>query len=64
MVNLKETLECPYINKEKAKLLGTNYYCDFDSMEFDSTAAHCAFCEMYENMIRKAMREVANSRRK
>ena len=64
MVISKESLECPYINKEKAKLFGTKYYCDFDNMEFESMTAHCVCCEMYENLIRKAMQNIASLRRK
>ena len=49
---------CPYINKEKAEIFGTEYYCDFDGMEFDSMLAHCKHCELYTmllNRIRKAL---------
>ena len=27
---------CPYINKEKAKIFGTEYYCEYDKLEFNS----------------------------
>lgn len=49
-----EELTCPYIDKQKAALYGTNYYCDFDNMEFDSMVAHCEQCEMYEYLMKRA----------
>ena len=49
-----DLLKCPYINKEKAEKVGTQYYCDFDGMEFESMAAHCENCEMYRNLLRRA----------
>lgn len=47
-------LTCPYINKIKAAVLNTNYYCDFDHMEFEEMSSHCKHCEMYENLMKKA----------
>lgn len=61
MLELKD-LVCPYINKEKAKLFDTLYFCDFDGMEFDSMKAHCSHCEMYENMIKRNLRWVRNGK--
>lgn len=55
MVQLSiQDLTCPYINKEKAAIFETQYYCDFDHMEFDSMRAHCIGCDMYRNMIKRA----------
>ena len=51
-------LKCPYINKEKARTHGTMYYCDYEDMEFESMSAHCAGCEMYQNIIKLAMRKI------
>lgn len=51
-----DLLTCPYIDQQKAELLGTNYFCDFDNMEFDSMHVHCNHCEMYEQLIKNAMR--------
>ena len=51
---IEEALTCPYINKEKAALFGTAYFCDFDNMEFESMPAHCGQCEMYWNIMKKA----------
>lgn len=50
--------KCPYINKEKAEAVGTEYFCDFDNMEFDSMQAHCKYCEIYHhilNLVRGAL---------
>lgn len=57
MANLKD-LECPYINKKKAALHGTNYYCEFDGMEFDSMQSHCWTCEMYECLMKRAEKAI------
>ena len=49
---------CPYINKEKAKIFGTEYYCEYDKLEFNSIIAHCKYCEIYHmllNRIRKVL---------
>lgn len=56
MGDLKEALTCPYIDKEKAALYGTVYFCDFDNMEFDSMPSHCKNCEMYANLLKRAER--------
>lgn len=58
-----EDLICPYINKRKAELWDTKYFCDFDGMEFDSMRAHCAHCEMYENLIRTAIAKCVSLRK-
>jgi hypothetical protein len=50
--------KCPYMNREKAVMAGTMYYCDFDNMEFEEMTAHCSHCEMYEYLLRKAEREI------
>ena len=55
-------LLCPYINKMKAEVCGTLYYCDFDHMEFDSMQAHCKYCEMYMNLEKKARELIENAK--
>ena len=48
--------QCPYINRKKAEIAGTMYYCDFDNMEFEEITAHCFNCEMYEYLLKKLER--------
>lgn len=44
---------CPYIDKEKATLFETEYFCNFDGMEFDSMTVHCQFCEVYKALLNR-----------
>lgn len=53
-----KTSECPYISKTKASITGTDYFCEYDGMGFDSMLAHCRHCEMFNNMLKNGITEL------
>ena len=56
-----DILTCPYIDKVEAAYHGTMYYCTYDEMEFESMEAHCKHCEMYRQIIKRALGELRHA---
>lgn len=56
-----QSLVCPYIDKDIAQVSGTQYFCTFDKMEFESMEAHCKYCEMYRFLKKRGLEQLNNA---